>query len=100
MSKTIPATRTLTFEIPNELYEVFEQRAAREGRTPESIALEWLARTVHRRRPKLSEQELKEAWERLARHAGAVSSGDPHSADNDRIDEDLAREYGSSHEEG
>jgi hypothetical protein len=93
-------SKTLTFEIPEELYQVFERRAAREGRTTESIALEWLAQTVHRPRPKLSEEELKEAWERLARHAGAVSSGDPHSADNERIDEDLAREYSSSHEEG
>jgi hypothetical protein len=27
-----------------------------------------------------------------------VSSGDPRSADSDRIDADLAREYGSTHE--
>jgi len=92
-------SKTLTFEIPDEIYEVLEQRAAREGRTTESVALEWLAKTVHKPRPKLSEEELKEAWERLSRHAGAVDSGDPHSADNERIDEDLAREYGSSHEE-
>ena len=29
---------------------------------------------------------------------GAWDSGDPRSADNDRIDTDLAREYGSAHE--
>ena len=29
---------------------------------------------------------------------GSYSSGDPHSADNDRIDADLAHEYGSDHE--
>lgn len=28
------------------------------------------------------------------RHFGSVHSGDPRSADNDRIDADLAREYG------
>jgi len=92
-------SKTLTFEIPEELYQVFERRAAREGRTTESIALEWLAQTVHRPRPKLSEEERRAAMEDLMRFAGAADSGDPHSADNDRIDEDLAREYGSSHEE-
>lgn len=92
-------SKTLTFEIPDELYEVFEKRAAKEGQTTEAVALEWLAKNARKPRPQLSEEELKEAWERLARHAGAVNSGDPHSADNDRIDEDLAREYASSHEE-
>jgi hypothetical protein len=92
-------SKTLTFEIPEELYQVFERRAAREGRTTESIALEWLAHTVHKPRPKLSEEERRAAMEDLIRFAGAADSGDPHSADNDRIDEDLAREYGSSHEE-
>ena len=92
-------SKTLTFEIPEELYQVFERRAAREGRTTESIALEWLAQTVHRPRPKLSEEERRAAMEDLMRFAGAADSGDPHSADNDRIDDDLAREYGSSHEE-
>jgi len=32
------------------------------------------------------------------RHAGAFDSGDPHGSDNDRIDADLAREYGDDHE--
>jgi urease accessory protein UreE len=93
-------SKTLTFEIPDELYKVFEEKAAREGRATEAVALEWLARTVYRPRPKLTEEERREAAERLRRHAGAVSSGDPLSADNDRIDADLAREYGDPHEEG
>ena len=32
------------------------------------------------------------------RHFGAWDSGDERSADNERIDRDLAREYGSAHE--
>ena len=35
-------SKTLTFEIPDEIYEVLEQRAAREGRKIESVAIEWL----------------------------------------------------------
>ncbi len=45
-------------------------------------------------RTKLSEGERKEALAKLLRHAGAVSSGNSRSADNEQIDADLAREYG------
>ena len=92
-------SKTLTFEIPVEIYEILEERAAKEGRAVEELALSWLASVTPKPRPKLSEEERQAAWEKLKRHAGAVSSGDPRSADNERIDEDLAREYGSSHEE-
>jgi hypothetical protein len=99
MSKTTSMTRTLTFEIPNEIYEILEQQAAREGRTTESVAIEWLHSVQPKPRPKLNEEERRAALEELMKFAGAANSGDPQSADNDRIDEDLAREYASSHEE-
>ena len=35
----------------------------------------------------------------LRSHFGTVRSGDPRSADNDRIDTDLARTYEDSHDE-
>ena len=90
-------SKTLTFEIPEEIYEACEQIAARDGRTTEAVVLEYLAQ--HAPRPKLSEEEIRAAREELMSFAGAANSGDPRSADNERIDEDLAREYGSSHEE-
>ena len=37
------------------------------------------------------------AEERFTRWIGAVNSGDPHSADNEQIDADLAREYANNH---
>jgi len=81
-------------------WEIFEKLAARHGRRPEDFALEWIAKYRRPRpRPQLSEKELQAARERFQRHMGAVNSGDPHSADNERIDADLAREYGSTHEE-
>jgi hypothetical protein len=92
-------SKTLTFEIPDEIYEACEQIAARDGRTTEAVALEYLARHAPRPRPKLSDKELRAAREELMSFAGAADSGDPRSGDNERIDEDLAREYGSSHEE-
>jgi hypothetical protein len=42
----------------------------------------------------LSEQDRKDALDQLLRHAGAVRSSNPRSADNEQIDADLAREYG------
>lgn len=92
-------SKTLTFEIQDEIYEAAQQMAAKYGRTTEEMILEWLARHRPKPRPQLSEEESRAAMERLLRHAGAANSGDPRSADNERIDADLAREYGSTHEE-
>lgn len=91
--------KTLTYEVPDELYQAFEQIAERDGRSVDAVALEWLAKEASRPKPPLSEAERRAARQRLLRHAGAANSGDPHSADNDRIDEDLAREYANTHDE-
>ena len=92
-------SKTLTFEIPDEIYEILERQAAQEGRTTESVAIEWLNSVQPAPRPKLTEEERQAAIERFRRHAGAVSLGYPTGADNESIDRDLAREYGSSHED-
>jgi len=92
--------KTLTFQVPDELYEAFQQIAVKDGRTLEEVALEWLAKqAASKRRPLMSEEERQAARERFERHFGAWNSGDPNSADNERIDADLAREYGNPHEE-
>jgi len=36
-------SKTLTFEIIDEIYAELEKRAEREGRPVETVALEWLA---------------------------------------------------------
>ncbi|MCS6863309.1 MAG: hypothetical protein NZT92_23625 [Abditibacteriales bacterium] len=93
--------KTLTFQVTDELYEAFQQIAAKNGRMVEEVALEWLAkRAAQRRRPQLTEEERQAARERFRRrHAGAVNLGYATGADNESIDADLAREYGSTHEE-
>ena len=40
-----------------------------------------------------NDAEADEARKRFRRHFGRVNSADPHSADNERIDDDLARAY-------
>lgn len=92
--------KTLKFEVPDEFYEAFQEIAAKEHCAVEDVALEWLAKeAVERRKPKPSKKERRAGLKLLREFCGAVNSGDPHSGDNDRIDADLAREYGSTHEE-
>lgn len=92
--------QTLTFEIPDDIYELLKAVAADTGRSTEDVALEWLASTAPKPHPKLSPEQEKAAEQRFRRHFGSVNSGNPRSADNEQIDADLAREYGSTHEEG
>ncbi len=92
--------KTLTLELPDDVYEVVERTAKARSLPP----ADWIAERVptlllgRKPRPVLTPEEYEAALSRLKRHAGAVDSGDPDSANNERIDEDLAREYGSSHE--
>jgi len=90
--------KTIILQVPEEVYEVCQQIMAKCGRTVEECVMEFLLKYGPKPRLKLTEEEDQAAWERLLRHFGAVNSGDPHSADNERIDADLAREYGNIHE--
>lgn len=51
------------------------------------------------RKRELSEAEKQAAEERFASWIGSVKSGNSRSADNEQIDEDLAREYGATHDD-
>jgi hypothetical protein len=50
-------------------------------------------------KPEMSDDEARLAEERFARWIGSVNSGDPNSADNEKIDADLMREYANNHED-
>jgi len=39
--------RTLTLELPEDIYEPLAETAKRRGATPEALAREWLATAVH-----------------------------------------------------
>lgn len=47
----------------------------------------------------MTEEEERLAEDRFARWIGSVDSGNPNSADNEQIDADLIREYGSTHDD-
>lgn len=90
--------KTIVVEVPDELWEILEPLAKKQGIPVEHFILDMMLK-VNPPRPQLSDEERQKAQERLLQFAGAVASGDPRSADNERIDADLAKEYGSSHEE-
>ena len=92
-------SKFITFRVPNELYEVFERTAVRTGRSIETVAIGFMAKHAPKPRPKLSEEELREAREEFRLRIGAVSLGYPTGTDNESIDADLAREYGNTYEE-
>lgn len=91
-------SKTLMFELPDEVYTALQQMAVRRGRSFEEVALEFLLKHRPKPRQRLSDQERRAARERLMRHAGTASLGHATGADNESIDADLAREYGDSHE--
>lgn len=80
-------SQTLTLELPDEVYEAVKRVAEVTGKTP----AEWITINIC--------QRLTVRDERLRRHFGAVNLGYPTGVDNESIDADLAREYGSTHEE-
>jgi hypothetical protein len=79
---------------------LLQKVAADTCRPFEDVKAEWKAANAPPLEASLSIEQRRAARKSLLRYAGAVSSGDPHSANNERIDADLAREYGSTHEVG
>ena len=88
---------TLSYELPKVLVEVLEKMARENGHSFEDELIDHLART-RPRPPKLSPEEAERRRRAFERHFGEVSSGDPNSSDNERIDADLASAYADDHE--
>ena len=86
----------LTITLPDEIYRPLVEAATAQGRTPEELAAEQLARAAA---PSRSVSGADEERADVTRYFGMWDGGDTNDADNDRIDADLAREYAGSHEE-
>ena len=84
----------LTITLPDEVYRPLVEAALEQGRTPEDLAAEQLRRALPR--PQQPNGEKKAS---IREFFGIWDSGDPNFADNERIDADLAREYGATHDE-
>lgn len=84
---------TVTYSLPEEICVILEQRAAAEKRPLEEIVAEHVAKRRSSPQP-LDRDEFQRRIAAFERHFGALDSGDPRFSDNERIDADLAREYG------
>ena len=87
-------SKILTLEIPDEVFRNFQKQAESRGETAEKLVLEIVLKTYSKTNNTLSNQEKDQALEKFMKHAGAINSGNPRSADNEQIDADLAAEYG------
>jgi hypothetical protein len=86
--------RELTLQLADDVFQPLARAAAQAGQSLEQWAtaqLQTCAASADRRAADLA---------RLLQHAGAVDLGQPTGTNNDAIDADLAREYGSSHQDG
>ena len=81
----------LTITVPEEVYQPLVDEALKQGRTPEEEASVRLKRSVPIRKNNRKGD--------ITKFFGMFDSGDPDSSDNERIDADLAREYGDNHED-
>jgi len=109
-------TRTITLDLANTILDQLETEAKGRGMTPAQwIVLSLTERFTRSRTDELQPvtpstpnpagsllipsandprtgEEQEELRVRFRKHLGALNSGDPRSADNERIDVDLARE--------
>jgi hypothetical protein len=81
-------------EVESAIRTTAERSAARTGESPDEVFADIRARLRATPTTTLSAEEVAAADARFRALFGSVDSGEPYSADNDRIDADLAREYG------
>ena len=87
-------SKTLTIEIPDEVFSGVKKIAKSKGETTEKVVLEIVLKTFKTKNGNLSIVEKENALKEFMSFSGAVSSGNPRSADNEMIDIDLVKEYG------
>lgn len=96
-------SRTITLDVPEPLFDLVADAARVRGMAPADWIVDQIGEQLEAL-PRKDQVEVSdyaeslspsEAEDRLIRMFGSVDTGDPNSADNDRIDADLAREYGA-----
>ena len=85
--------KQLVLELPENVYEQLQKVASSTGQSIE----DWAKRRLGLGQLSKSEKEVKRG--KVRHHFGAVDLGYPTGADNEKIDEDLAKEYADTHEE-
>jgi hypothetical protein len=92
-------SKTITVELADDVFETLSQMSAESGTPLHVLALQWITKYGPRPAPPpRSPEELRTARADLLRFAGCHHGTDPNGSDNERIDADLAKEYGDTHE--
>ncbi len=100
-------SRTLTLELPDEVFDAINKAAEASHTNPMDVAVDWLVSRATpfadmpqtRLKSQMTDEEKQAARERFRRQAGSLSLGYPTGSGNESIDADLAREYADRHEE-
>lgn len=94
-------SRTLTLELPDEVFAALETEARASGRPMTELALARLTtQPMGRLKPDHRSDEEKEAARRSFRDViGIINMPEAAGLDNEQIDAELAREYADTHEE-
>ena len=82
-------SKTLTIELPDEIFDAITRKAALTGCGVEATTVQILQSQTIGSTHERSDHDRQPARENLKQYAGAITSGDPNGADNDRIDADL-----------
>jgi hypothetical protein len=88
--------KQLVLKFSENVYKQLQQVASSTGQSIE----DWIKTRIEAQIFSLfGKKEREAAGGRIQSYFGIWGSGDSHSADNDRIDTDLAKEYADTHEE-
>jgi hypothetical protein len=89
-------SQLVTLELPDPVFAAVKEAAEQVGTTPATFIVRRLSAEFNGK--VRTPEELEEARRHFRSFCGSFHSGDPHAGDNERIDADLAREYGSTHD--
>lgn len=90
-------SKTLILEIPDEIFETVQDAAAQSGASAEKFVVEIV---VQKFAPQIERlKTAKPPTGGIRELFGKGHSGDARAADNEKIDTDLAGEYGATHED-
>ncbi|MDZ8078949.1 MAG: hypothetical protein RMX35_07590 [Nostoc sp. DcaGUA01] len=93
-------THLLTLELNEEIFTAIQRQAKAIGVPPEQLAATFLEQQFGQVfKLLLSEAEKEKARARFERHFGALNLDPTTDFNNESIDTDLVREYGSNHDE-
>ena len=87
-------SHSVTVKIPEDVYSLLLQRALAAGRSVEDLVVEWVAQRAQPPEPEVTPAELQARRQWLEKYGNLCTCTDPHCLDNERIDADLAKEYG------